>query len=67
MIAGSEAYIPSMPVLADALETAEANLSLFFRIRTSAKSSQCTLAYFILVGDGIKNYLPPVVYCTNFI
>ena len=39
LIAGSDGYIPSMPVLADALETAEVNLSFFLRIRTSAKSS----------------------------
>lgn len=39
LIAGSDGYIPSMPVLAEALETAEVNLSFFLRIRTSAKSS----------------------------
>jgi hypothetical protein len=39
LIAGSDGYIPSMPVLADALETAEVNLSFFLRMSTSAKSS----------------------------
>ncbi len=39
LIAGSDGYIPRMPVLTDALETAEVNLSFFLRMRTSAKSS----------------------------
>jgi hypothetical protein len=67
LIAGSEGYMPKIPVLADVFETAEANLSFFLRIKTSAKSSQWTLASLILIGDGRKNYLAPVVYCTNFV
>lgn len=63
LIAGSDGYIPKIPVLADAFETAEANLSFFLRINTSAKSSQWTLASFIFIGDGKKNYRAgPVVY-----
>lgn len=55
LIATYEGYMPRIPVLADALETAEVNLSFFLSIKTSAKSSLWTFASFILTGAGITN------------
>ena len=56
LMATSEGYIPKIPVLTEASETAEASRSFFFRIKTSAKSSQWTFASLTLLGAGKKNW-----------